>query len=100
VFATLLVFLALADRLAAFTVNKLGAVLRRSRSRARPRRRVSPSTPGAAARRDPRAPLPIDVSGGNVRFFHVAGGHVFLDGRRQGSGRLVPPQRRHLQQPP
>ena len=71
VFAALLVFLALADRLAAFTVSKLGAALAIALA----------CTPCAARasvdawlrrRRDPGAPLPTEVSGGNVRFFQLA----------------------------
>ena len=70
VFATLLTFLALADRLAAFTVSKLGAVLAIALA----------CTPAAARlsvdawrrrRRDPQAPLPTEASGGNVRFFQL-----------------------------
>jgi uncharacterized membrane protein YphA (DoxX/SURF4 family) len=70
VFAALLVYLALADRLAAFTVSKLGAVLAIALA----------CTPAAARasvdawlrrRRDPSAPRPIEVSGGNVRFFQL-----------------------------
>ena len=70
VFATLLVYLALADRLAAFTVSKLGAVLAVALA----------FTPCAAAasvdswlrrRRPGAAPEPRLVSGGNVRFFQL-----------------------------
>jgi hypothetical protein len=67
-FAALLFYLALADRLAAFTVSKLGAVLALALA----------FTPcGAAAsvdawrRREQRAAEPPLVSGGNVRFFQI-----------------------------
>jgi hypothetical protein len=68
-FAVLLVYVALADRLAAFTVSKLGAVIALALA----------FTPCAAAasvdswrrrRRDGR-PTPTLVSGGNVRFFQI-----------------------------
>jgi len=64
VFAALLVYVALADRLAAFTVSKLGAVLAIGLA----------LTPAAARfsidawRRPPAAPV-THVSAGNVRFF-------------------------------
>jgi uncharacterized membrane protein YphA (DoxX/SURF4 family) len=70
VFATLLVFLALADRLAAFTVSKLGAVLAIAIACTPAAARVSVDA-WRRRRRDPRATLPIDVSGGNVRFFQL-----------------------------
>jgi uncharacterized membrane protein YphA (DoxX/SURF4 family) len=69
-FAALLVYLALADRLAAFTVSKLGAVLAIALA-------LTPCAARASVdawlrrRRDPRAPLPTEVSGGNVRFFQL-----------------------------
>lgn len=68
-FAALLVYLALADRLAAFTVSKLGAVLAVALA-------LTPC--GAAAsidawrrRRSGRGVEPALVGGGNVRFFQI-----------------------------
>jgi uncharacterized membrane protein YphA (DoxX/SURF4 family) len=70
IFATLLAYLALADRLEAFTVNKLGTVIVFALF-------VSPA--GARysldawlrAKREPETPLPTHVHWGNVRFFQV-----------------------------
>jgi hypothetical protein len=70
VFATLLVFLALADRLAAFTVSKLGAVLAIAIACTPAAARVSVDA-WRRRRADPRAPEPTEVSGGNVRFFQL-----------------------------
>jgi hypothetical protein len=70
VFATLLVFLALADRLAAFTVSKLGAVLAIAIACTPAAARVSVDA-WRRHRREPRTPLPTEVSGGNVRFFQL-----------------------------
>jgi uncharacterized membrane protein YphA (DoxX/SURF4 family) len=76
-FAVALIYLALADRLAAFTVSKLGAVLVASLA----------FTPcGAAASVDARrlkargaAPVALPlVSGGNVRFFQILVGVMYL----------------------
>jgi uncharacterized membrane protein YphA (DoxX/SURF4 family) len=69
-FAALLVYLALADRLASFTVSKLGAVLAVALA-------LTPC--GAAASVDRwrlgrpggADPEPLQVSGGNVRFFQI-----------------------------
>jgi len=69
-FAALLLFLALADRLAAFTVSKLGAVLALALA-------FTPCGANASLdswlrRRDASAtPPPKLVSGGNVRFFQI-----------------------------
>jgi uncharacterized membrane protein YphA (DoxX/SURF4 family) len=69
-FAALLVYLALADRLAAFTVSKLGAVLAIALACTPAAARVSVDA-WRRHRRDPRAPLPTYVGGGNVRFFQL-----------------------------
>jgi uncharacterized membrane protein YphA (DoxX/SURF4 family) len=67
VFAALLVYLALADRLEAFTVNKLGAVVAVA---------LFASAAGArygvdARRRAPDVPPPTHVTWGSVRFFQA-----------------------------
>ena len=68
-FAALLVYLALADRLAGFTVSKLGAVLAVALA-------LTPCSAAASIdswlrRRRGGGPEPSLVSGGNVRFFQI-----------------------------
>jgi hypothetical protein len=70
VFAVLLVGLALADRLAAFTVSKLGAVLMVALALTPAGARASVDA-WRRRRRDPGAVLPTVVGGGNVRFFQL-----------------------------
>jgi hypothetical protein len=80
VFAALLAYLALADRLEAFTVSKLGPMLALALC-------LSPS--GARygldawlrRRRAPAAPVPTHVSGGVIRFFQI-----FLCAMYSGAG--------------
>jgi hypothetical protein len=70
VFAALLAYVALADRLAAFTVSKLAPVIALALC-------LSPSGARASIdawrrnRRDPAAPRPELVSGGSVSFFQI-----------------------------
>ena len=79
-FAALLAYLALADRLEAFTVSKLGPMLALALC-------LSPS--GARygldawrrRRRNPEAPVPTHVSGGVIRFFQI-----FLCAMYSGAG--------------
>ena len=70
VFATMLVYLAVADRLAAFTVSKLGAVLAIALACTPAAARVSVDA-WRRRNRDPRASQPSEASGGNVRFFQL-----------------------------
>jgi Vitamin K-dependent gamma-carboxylase len=69
-FAALLVYFALADRLAAFTVSKLGAALVVALA-------FTPSAARASLdayrfrRANPDTPPPTEVTGGNVRFFQL-----------------------------
>ncbi len=79
-FSALLAYLALADRLEAFTVSKLGPMLALALC-------LSPSGAryGVDAwlrrRRDPAAPVPTHVAGGVIRFFQV-----FLCAMYSGAG--------------
>jgi uncharacterized membrane protein YphA (DoxX/SURF4 family) len=70
VFAVLLVYLAVADRLAAFTVSKLGAALVVALAFTPAGERFSLDA-WWRSRRDRRAPAPAVVSGGCVRFFQL-----------------------------
>jgi uncharacterized membrane protein YphA (DoxX/SURF4 family) len=70
VFAVLLVYLAVADRLAAFTVSKLGAALVVALAFTPAGARVSLDA-WWRRRKDPSAPAPLLVSGGCVRFFQL-----------------------------
>jgi hypothetical protein len=76
-FATLLAYWALADRLEAFTVNKLGTVVAIALF-------VSPSGTRFSVdawmrrKREPEARLPTHVSWGNVRFFQALLAFMYL----------------------
>jgi uncharacterized membrane protein YphA (DoxX/SURF4 family) len=70
VFAVLLVYLAVADRLAAFTVSKLGAALVVALAFTPAGARVSLDA-WWRGRRDPPSGGPVLVSGGCVRFFQL-----------------------------
>ena len=71
VFALLLVYLALADRLAAFTVSKLGAVLAVALALTPAGARASVDAWLRRSRDWSPHPRPGEVGGGNVRFFQM-----------------------------
>ena len=85
VFAVLLVYLALADRLAAFTVSKLGAVLALALALTPAGARGSVDAWLGRRRAPPAERRPVAVEGGNVRFFQGLRDHVLLERRRQAA---------------
>jgi len=70
VFCALLVFVALADRMAAFTVSKISPMIVLALFLSPAGARYSVDA-WRARRRDPKVALPTHVSWGNVRFFQV-----------------------------
>jgi uncharacterized membrane protein YphA (DoxX/SURF4 family) len=70
VFAATLAYVALADRLAAFTVSKLGPAVMLALAASPVGRRFGVDA-WLTKRRDPKIPLPTRAAGGGARFFQV-----------------------------